>query len=266
MSDRGAFIWYELMTNDPAGAKAFYDAVVGWNVQAEGNMMPNGSEYRMIGRSDGGHAGGVLTISQDMADHGSKPGWFGYIHTPDVDGAVQAMVDAGGTVHLPATDMGVGRIAMVSDPGGAAIYLMDPVPPPGQPDAKSDVFDYVKAEHVRWNELWTPDPDGAIALYTRLFGWTQEGDVDMGPMGKYRFIQHEGAGIGAVGKTTPDGSGPRWDFYIGVDDIDRAASAVEAGGGKLQGQIQQIPGGEFSVHAQDPQGAAFGIVGPRKGA
>ena len=55
-TDRGAFIWYELMTDDPAGAKAFYDAVVGWTIQAQGNAMPNGSEYRMIGRSDGGHA------------------------------------------------------------------------------------------------------------------------------------------------------------------------------------------------------------------
>jgi len=28
-SPRGSFIWYELMTPDPEGAKAFYDAVVG---------------------------------------------------------------------------------------------------------------------------------------------------------------------------------------------------------------------------------------------
>ena len=30
--DRGAFIWYELMTPDAAAAKAFYDAVVGWDI------------------------------------------------------------------------------------------------------------------------------------------------------------------------------------------------------------------------------------------
>ena len=28
----GDFIWYELMTPDPVGSKAFYDAVVGWDV------------------------------------------------------------------------------------------------------------------------------------------------------------------------------------------------------------------------------------------
>jgi len=116
---------------------------------------------------------------------------------------------------------------------------------------------------VRWNELWTPDPEAAIALYTRLFGWTQEGEMDMGPMGKYRFIQHDGAGIGAVGMAQPDGPGPRWTCFFGVDDIDRAVAAVRAAGGTLDGDPQEIPGGEYTVYCKDPQGAAFGLVGPR---
>lgn len=264
-TDRGAFIWYELMTDDPAGAKAFYDAVVGWTVQAEGSPMPGGAEYRMIGRSDGGHAGGVLALSEDMKRNGAKPVWLGYIHSPDVDADAAAIAAAGGKVHMPPRDLPVGRIAMVSDPQGAVIYLMTPVPPPGRPDAKSDVFDPARPGHVHWNELWTSDPEAAIPLYTRLFGWTQEGDMDMGPMGKYRFLYHGGAMIGAVGQAQPGGDGSRWDFYVGVDDIDRAARAVEAGGGRLTGPIQQIPGGDYSVRIRDPQGAGLGLVGPRKG-
>ena len=34
----GDFIWYELMTPDADGAKAFYDAVVGWDI---GEPLPN---------------------------------------------------------------------------------------------------------------------------------------------------------------------------------------------------------------------------------
>ncbi|MGX7894768.1 VOC family protein [Tsuneonella sp. HG222] len=261
--DRGAFVWYELMTDDPAGAKAFYDAVVGWNLQAEGNRMPNGSEYRMIGRSDGGNAGGVLAITPAMAGHGTKPGWFPYIHSPDVDATCQALTEAGGTVHMAPSDMGVGRIAMVADPWDAVFYVMDPQPPAGDPDAKSDVF-AGKPQHVRWNDLWSPDPAKAAALYGELFGWRQEGSMPMGEQGDYLFLYRGEGMIGAAGPATPGGRGPRWDIYIGVDDIDRAAQAVEAGGGKLTGEIQQIPGGDYSVHAQDPQGAAFGLVGPRK--
>ena len=70
----GNFIWYELMTPDPDGAKAFYDAVVGWDIEPE----PTGEavmDYRMIRRSDGGNAGGVLRITEEMASHGARPGW-----------------------------------------------------------------------------------------------------------------------------------------------------------------------------------------------
>ena len=50
----GGFIWYELMTPDAEGAKAFYEAVVGWTI---GEAAPEFKGYRMIGRSDGGSAG-----------------------------------------------------------------------------------------------------------------------------------------------------------------------------------------------------------------
>jgi predicted enzyme related to lactoylglutathione lyase len=56
-----------------------------------------------------------------------------------------------------------------------------------------------------------------------------------------------------------------WNFYIGVDDIDRAHAAVTANGGTIMAEPMQVPGGEFVVNGVDPQGAAFGLVGPRKG-
>ncbi len=262
-ADRGAFIWYELMTDDPAGARAFYRAVVGWEIEAEGQAMPTGSTYRMIQRADGGMAGGLLEIGAKMKASGAKPGWLGYIHHPDVDAAVATVKDAGGAVHMPPMDLPVGRIAMVSDPQGAVFYLMNPTPPADHPDATSDVFSVDQAQHIRWNELWTTDQDAAVALYTDLFGWTQEGAMPMGEMGDYRFIQHDGTGIGAIGKAQADGEGSRWQYFAGVEDIDRACAAVTENGGTLLGDPQQIPGGEYSVYAHDPQGATIGLVGPR---
>jgi predicted enzyme related to lactoylglutathione lyase len=55
-----------------------------------------------------------------------------------------------------------------------------------------------------------------------------------------------------------------WTYYFGVEDIDRAAEAVKAGGGQVVNGPMEIPGGEFAVNAIDPDGAAFGLVGPRK--
>ncbi|AXB76870.1 VOC family protein [Novosphingobium sp. P6W] len=266
----GSFIWYELMTGDADAAAAFYGSVVGWKVGA--NVMPDaGMDYRMIERIDGGSAGcgysgGVLALTDEMIGGGAKPGWLGYIHVPDVDAEVAAIVAEGGGVHMPATTMeGVGRMAMVTDPLGGAFYLMTPQPPEDDPDATSDVFTVDKPQTIRWNELVTPDDDAAVAFYTKHFGWTQEGAMPMGELGDYRFIQNEGVGIGAVMKKADFMPVAGWAYYIGIDDIDRALAAVKDGGGKAMGDPQQIPGGEYTVHAFDPQGAYFGLVGPKAG-
>ena len=259
----GGFVWYELMTPDPAAAKRFYDPVVGWDIAAD-SVAP-GIEYRMIGRSDGGNAGGVLTLTDEMRAGGARPIWLGYLHARDVDAKVAAIEGDGGKVMMAPWDQpGVGRLAMVTGPEDAPFYLMDPIPPEGKPDAVSDVFSVDQPQHVRWNELWSADPAKSIDFYKRRFGWSQEGDMDMGEMGKYQFVQHNGVGIGAVMPTMPDMPQSMWNFYIGVDDIDRATDAVRSGGGQVVNGPQEIPGGEFAVNAVDPQGVLFGLVGPRK--
>src|SRR3546814_16643336 len=96
----------------------------------------------------------------------------------------------------------------------------------GMEDRDSDVFSVTEAQHVRWNELMTSDPDAAIAFYRKHFGWGQEGAFDMGDMGAYRFLQLGEVGIGAVMWLMPGVPAPMWSYYIGVDDIDRAAAAI----------------------------------------
>ena len=167
---------------------------------------------------------------------------------------------------MPAIDMpGVGRMAMVADQQGAVFYVMAPTPPANDPDATSDVFDPVRAQHMRWNELQTSDPVAAVTLYSRLFGWKQDGSMPMGESGDYLFLTHAGTAIGATMPNNGDDA-PHWLFYAGVDDIDRAAKAVVASGGLITIDIMEIPGGEFALVASDPQGAPIGLVGPRRGA
>jgi predicted enzyme related to lactoylglutathione lyase len=261
-SPQGDFIWYELMTTDTEGAKAFYDAVVGWNI---GEAVPEFNGYRMIGRSDGKFAGGVLPLTDEMQQNGARPTWLGYVHVQDVDKEVAAIEAAGGKALMPAFDIPtVGRIAMVADPQGAPFYVMTPLPPAGDPNAKSDVFSVDQPQRVRWNELSTADQDGAIDFYRRHFGWSQEGEMDMGEMGQYRFIQANGVNVGAIMRKPPQRPVSVWTFYIGVDNIDRAAEAVRAGGGQILFGPMEIPGGDYSLNGMDPQGASFGLVGPRK--
>ena len=259
---QAAFIWYELMSSDPAASKRFYDAVVGWSIDVD--PVAPGTDYRMIKRGDGGNAGGVMTITDEMKGGGARPAWLGYLHAADVDAVHAAMATDGATSLIAPWDQpGVGRLAMVTDPQGAPFYLMAPLPPEGEAEATSDVFSVDKPHHIRWNELATSDPEAAIAFYQRHFAWAQEGEMDMPGMGAYRFLQHDGVGIGAVMPLMPGMPHAVWSYYIGVDDIDRAVLAITDGGGTIVQEPIEIPGGEYSLMATDPEGASFALVGPR---
>lgn len=258
-SDEGGFIWYELISPDPTGSKKFYDALVGWDIAT--NSVAPGIEYRMIGRSDGGLAGGILTLTDDMRSHGARPMWLGYIHSSDVDSTVRSIEADGGQVLMAPWDQpGVGRLALVTDPQGAPFYLMNPIPPADQPDAKSDVFSPDAEQRVAWNELSTSDPEAARAFYTSKFGWSDAEFMDMGEMGKYRFIEQGGQRIGALCGVMP-GQQPQWRYYIRVPSIAKAKDAAELNGGTISMGPHQVPTGDYIIIGTDPQGAEFALVG-----
>lgn len=255
---QGGFIWYELMSPDPEGSKAFYDAVVGWTI---GEAAPEFQGYRMIGRSDGKFAGGVLPLTADMQAHGARPTWLGYIQVANVDECVRQIEQAGGKPLMPAADIpNVGRIAMVADPQGAPFYIMDPIPPGGDPNAKSDVFSPSEPQRVGWNELQTGDVEAARRFYGDQFGWGSDEYMDMGEMGLYRFWNQDGTRIGALFNAA-NGQPSHWRFYFRVPSIAAARDAAERGGGTIHMGPHQVPTGDYVVIGSDPQGAEFALVG-----
>ena len=259
---QGSPIWYELMTPDPAAATAFYRATLGWEIHTQGGAMPNGAEYREISRAEGGLAGGVLTLTPGMTAGGARPGWLPYFYVADVDSDVAKAQGLGASVHMaPSTIDGVGRIAMLTDPQGAAFYVMKPTPPAGDPNAQSDVFHPMKAGHCRWNEVMTPDAAATLGFYLALFGWTKGMTMPMGEAGDYQLVEAGGVGIGAV--CPVQGTPSLWLPYFGVAEIAAAKAAVEANGGTITQDLQEIPGGEFSLTCTDPSGAPLGFVGPK---
>ncbi len=260
----GIPIWYELMTPDPAAVAPFYRAVLDWDIPGSGHAMPNGSEYREIKRADGGNAGGVLTLSPGMVAGGATPGWIAYFHVDDVDATSAQAESAGATVHMPPTTMpGVGRMAMLADPQGAAFYVMDPTPPPGQPDAQSDVFKGDAPGHCTWNELATDDAEAQIAFYTSLFPWTVAGEMPMPGAHIYKFLTCDGRGIGAIGSMKAPGASNAWVPYFRVADIEAAQSAVRDNGGTILQGPHEVPGGDVILVTRDPAGAKVGLVGKK---
>lgn len=256
----GSFIWYELLTKDLNAAKAFYDGVIGWDIDAE--APPGGMDYRMIKAADG-MAGGAMQLGAEMIAGGAKATWLGYIGVDDVDASARAVEDAGGSIHLAPFDIpGAGRAAMVADPQGVPFYVMR-----GSSPEKSTAYQRTGMQHVSWNELLTHDDQAALDFYGMVFDIAKVGTMPMGEMGDYSFIANGDSGSEAVGAVmrTPPGGHPGWFFYFRVPDIEVARAKIESLGGKVRMGPMQVPGGEWVISADDPEGVPFGLVAPGKG-
>jgi predicted enzyme related to lactoylglutathione lyase len=103
----------------------------------------------------------------------------------------------------------------------------------------------------------------AKAFFTRHFGFEFNDTMPMGPLGDYCFIDHGGVRLGAIMPNRPHEPGAGWLHYFGVRSVTAAAAAIEPGGGQVLHGPHPVPGGEWIVVASDPQGARFGIVGPK---
>ena len=257
----GRFVWYELMTPDPEGAKAFYEAVVGWQAADQGSKDLNGSPYLII-EAGGRGVGGMLRMGEQMREHGARPGWVGYINVEDVDATLQKVERTGGKVLMPRSEIpNVGPFAMIADPGGAAFYVMAPTPaegvePPPPPGRRM-------AGHVDWHELYTAaGQEQTFAFYAELFGWRTHQQMEMGPMGIYRIFGYRDGEDqwGGMMDKPPHVPVSAWTFYIYLDGIDAAAERVKANGGQLVMGPMEVPDGSFVLQGFDPQGALFALV------
>jgi len=122
---KGKFGWYELMTSDTKAAGKFYSDVVGWSTREVSSA--DGMQYTTFNLGDVGIAG--------MLNIGGHASWIGYIAVDDVDAHIGKIVEAGGKLWKPATDVpDMLRFAVMSDPQGAAIVVFTPNPAMPSPE------------------------------------------------------------------------------------------------------------------------------------
>ena len=247
---KGKFSWYELMTSDTKAAGKFYSDVVGWTTAEMPD--PNGHHYTTFNLGNVGIAG-MLNIPGHTA-------WIGYIAVDDVDAHIPKIVEAGGKLLRPATDVPeMLRFAVLSDPQGAAIVVFTPNPHMSSPQRPESPTPGT----VGWHELYTTDLEGGFNFYHKLFGWTKVSDMDMGPMGLYRIFDEgdqKPTGDGGMMTKPPQMPVSCWSFYFHVDSIKAAIQRVGSGGGKILNGPTQVPGGAWIIQGQDPQGAMFSLV------
>ncbi len=126
MTAHGKFYWNELMTRDVDKAKAFYAESLGWTY----DDTPMGDMYGTytIIKSGDEMVGGMFRMVGPMFE-GQPESWFTYVAVDDLDARLKKATAAGGIVMREPWDVpGIGRIAIVVGPGGAAQGWMVPAP------------------------------------------------------------------------------------------------------------------------------------------
>lgn len=258
MPEACPFVWYELATTDPAGAAAFYAQVIGWQA-APAPGAPADKPYELFALPGQMPAAGMLALPEAARARGVEPHWLGYVGVPELDAWLARARSLGAQVVLPATEVpGMLRFAVIRDPQGAPIGLLQPLDPP--PDARPD---YAAMGRPAWHEHYAEDLDAALAFYAALFGWRVGESLEMGAMGRYQFYQAGETVLGGMMRRPPHIARPRWNYYVNVPGIEAAVGAcLGAGGAVLHGPVE-VPGGQWVVNARDLQGAEFALVGPK---
>lgn len=250
MSNHGRFTWYDLMTTDPAGAKAFYTELLGWGIKAMEGPMP----YSMWTLADQ-PLGGVMTLPDEAREAGAPPHWLTYVGVDSVDATVQRVEELGGSVFVPGQDIpGTGRFAVLADPQGGAFSIYRDAQEADCDDSPAPVGRF------SWHELMAEDMDAAWSFYSGLFGWAQGERHDMGELGDYQiFSCAEGTTpVGGIFQKTAE-MPVGWLLYVRVEDVEATVSRlVELGGNVLNGPME-VPGGDTIAQCLDPQGGAFAL-------
>lgn len=127
MSDNphGTFIWNELNTQDVAAAKTYLGAALGWTFEA----APHSDFDYWILKNGENRVGGMIDLKTLKGCDGIPEHWLSYIAVDDVDARYRKAIAAGAKEGRAPFDVpGVGRIAILQQPGGAVVALMTPSP------------------------------------------------------------------------------------------------------------------------------------------
>ena len=120
----GNFYWNELLTKDVERAKRFYGETVGWTFDKM--PMDDGATY-WVAMMGGKPVGGLFPTDRPGFEK-LPEAWMSYLAVDDVDARVKKATAAGAKLMRPIFDVpNVGRIAILTEPGGAGVGWMTPV-------------------------------------------------------------------------------------------------------------------------------------------
>ena len=243
----GKFIWYDLATENPEGARAFYGAVFGWKFREVAGAP---ASFTLIENASG-KVGGLFRQARPRgANVGSR--WLSLMSVRDVEKSAAVVKARGGEVLVaPRAVAGRGVHAVFRDPEGAVFGVLanEGGDPADTPVDDGEVF---------WLDLFAHDPAKAAAFYAEVAGY----DVNVGEIAGRRrtLLATDGVARAGVARLPASADKPGWLPYVLVSDVPGTVARARAAGGRLVMQPRaDLLGGNLAVIA-DPSGGLVGIV------
>lgn len=248
----GTFCWADLAAHDPREAERFYTTLFGWTADHT-RFGPDEDDVYVMLKKEGRDVAALYRMDPTQRSQGIPPSWLNYVTVESASQSTEKARRLGAAVLADAFDvMDFGRMALVSDPGGAVFALWEP---------GNHVGAGVKDEPgaMCWNELGTRDPDGAAEFYGALFGWSPQ-PFESGAAPYTLFMNGE-AQAGGMFTITPE-MGPMptaWAPYFAVENTDETARHAEDLGGRVLHPPHDLTVGRWAM-LTDPQGALFNVI------
>lgn len=249
----GFFGWVDLMTRDTGTAGHFYEALFGWThvdvPVAEGVTHTHFYAQDQLVAGMSHMMPGLPESVQSM--------WNSYVLVDDMDATLASVEQAGGVVvHSAWHLLDGGRMAMVEDPTGALLGVLQPSGMQG-----ADVFNVPGA--LTWNELQTRDLDDARPFYEQVFGWVWA----PGPSNGYWVANlpdkpgpdRSNAGAMTMPPGVPAGAPNAWYAYFAVADCDKTIAVAEQFEGEVFLPTMEAGPGRFAG-LTDPTGGMFFVM------
>ncbi|WP_406204015.1 VOC family protein [Kitasatospora sp. NBC_01560] len=237
---QGTPCWVSLMTDDLAGARAFYAELLGWTYTPGPAQLGDYVRAELDGAPVAGL--GVLAAT------GFPVQWTTYFAVDDADRTAQLVRECGGTVAVgPLQAERAGRLAIAADVSGAVFGLWQGEEHPGREAGP-------EPGGPAWAELLTPDESGAAGFYGAVLGRPVAAD------GGASALLVDGRPVAGIRPGAElRGHPPRWRVHFAVRDADLTARrTVELGGRVLVGPHDAGRGRQARL--ADPQGGHFSVL------
>jgi len=126
-ADPGDWVWAQTFVGDPAAAVGYFHDILGYEVTPD--TRSNRPDAFLL--SSGGYARGGLGPVPKRP--GAQPGWLGFVRVTDLAATIAKVPSLGGAVLVAPKVRADSKLAVIADPSGASIGLIELIPEPGAP-------------------------------------------------------------------------------------------------------------------------------------